>query len=243
MKSRLFAIVLLLAAGLPMSSCAGIPTLRGSGRLASEQREVSGVTGVELATLGKLTIRLGDAEELRIEGDDNLLPAIQTSMSGGMLTIKGRHGITLLPRESLSFDLTVKTVDAVVLSALGSIELAADVRTAQLSATITGGGKVTLQAVEADRLQVSISGLGDLVVNGGQVGEQSIAISGGGSYQAQQLQSDRADIQLSGLGLATVRVREYLKVAISGGGLVTYIGSPTVEQSISGIGRLAHIEE
>ena len=243
MRGPLCAIIVLSVVGLSVSGCVGIRTLRGSGRLAMEQREVSGVTGVELATLGKLTVRLGDSEELRMEGDDNLLPAIQTSMSGGMLTIKGRRWITLLPREPLSFDLTVKTLDAVVLSALGSIELPADLKTAQLSATITGGGKVTLQTVEADRLQVSISGLGDLLVNGGQVGEQSVVISGGGNYQAQQLQSDRADIQLSGLGLATIRVREYLKVAISGGGLVTYIGSPTVEQSITGIGRLERIED
>jgi Putative auto-transporter adhesin, head GIN domain len=242
-KGRLLAIVLLLTAALPMSSCVGVRTLRGSGRLATEQREVSGVTGVELATLAKLTIRLGDNEELRIEGDDNLLPAIQTSMSEGILTIKGRRGVTLLPRESLSFDLTVRTLDSVILSALGTIEMPADLRTAQLSATITGGGKVTLHSVEADRLQLNISGLGYLLVNGGQVGEQSVVISGGGNYQAQQLQSDRADIQLSGLGLATVRVREQLKVAISGGGLVTYVGSPTVEQSISGIGRLERIEE
>lgn len=243
MKRRLLAIVLLLTTGLPISSCAGIRTLRGSGRMAKELREVSGVTGVELATLGKLTIRVGDDEELRIEGDDNLLPAIQTSMSGGVLTIRGRRGITLLPRESLSFDLTVKTLDAVVLSALGSVEMPANLKTAQLSATITGGGKVMLQSVEADRLQVAISGLGDLLISGGQVGEQSVVISGGGNYRAQQLHSDRADVQLSGLGLATVRVREHLKVAISGGGLITYVGNPTVEQSISGIGRLERIEE
>jgi len=243
MRRRLLAFFLLVTAALPLSSCVGTRTLRGSGRLATEQREVNGVTGVELATLGKLTVRLGDSEQLRIEGDDNLLPVVQTSMSGGMLTIKGRRGITLLPRESLSFDLTVKTLDAVLLSALGSIEVPSDLRTAQLSATITGGGKVALQSVEADRLQVSISGLGDLSVGGGQVGEQSVVISGGGNYQAQQLQSGRADIQLSGLGLATIRVREYLNVAITGGGLVTYVGSPTVEQSISGIGRLERIEE
>jgi hypothetical protein len=243
MKRRLGAVALLLIAGLCAPGCAGVRALRGSGRLATEQREVSGVTGVELATLGKLTIRLGDQEELLIEGDDNLLPAIQTSMSGGMLTIKGRRGVTLLPRETLAFDLAVTTLDAVDLATLGSIDVPASLSTAQLSITVTGGGKVTIQAVSADKLQVSISGLGDLLINDGQVGEQTVVISGGGNYQAPQLQSDGADIQLSGLGLATVRARDYLRVTISGGGLVTYIGNPAVEQSISGIGRLEHVQE
>ena len=41
-------------------------TVRGSGNVVEESRAVSGVTGVELATLGNLTIELGDAVSFRI---------------------------------------------------------------------------------------------------------------------------------------------------------------------------------
>ena len=243
MKRCLSTLALLLAIGLTMTSCIGITTIRGSGTVAREQREVGGVTEVELGTIGRLEIRLGDKEELLIEGDDNLLAFIQTSMSGSRLTIKTRGGVTLLTREPMVFHLTVETLDAIVLSGLGSIDLPDNLQVSQLSATISGGGSLTMASLKADKLQVNISGLGDLVVSGGQVVEQDIVISGGGNYSAPELQSDRAEIRLSGLGSTAVRVQENLKVTISGGGLVRYSGNPTVEQTVSGIGRVQHIEE
>ena len=48
--------------------------LRGSGRMAEEERPVSGIIGVDLATFGDLTIEVGEQEGLSIEAEDNLIP-------------------------------------------------------------------------------------------------------------------------------------------------------------------------
>ena len=37
--------------------------------MVEEEREVSGFTGVELATFGNFTIEVGDEEELRVEAE------------------------------------------------------------------------------------------------------------------------------------------------------------------------------
>ena len=59
-------IAVLLAVILALGGCAiDTPrTVRGNGVVVTEERAVSGVTGVELATLGDLTIVLGEAESL-----------------------------------------------------------------------------------------------------------------------------------------------------------------------------------
>ena len=49
---------------------------------------MSGVTGVNLATIGHLTIELGDTESLRIEAEDNLMEYIETDVRSGKLRIR-----------------------------------------------------------------------------------------------------------------------------------------------------------
>jgi hypothetical protein len=208
-----------------------------------ETREVSGVEGVELATIGNLYVRQGDREELRIEGDDNLMRYIETRVDDGTLEIESRDRVSLLPREPLYFYLTVLELDSVVLAGLGSIELPDDVQVDSLTIEIRGGGTVEIEDLQADVFEVRISGLGDLYVEDGEVNEQRIGISGGGNYRARGLASDDAEVEVSGLGSATLWARENLEVKISGGGSVRYVGSPSVEQDVSGVGHVERIED
>ena len=62
-------------------------TIRGSGNVVEETREVSGVSGVQLATIGDMVIELGDKESLRIEAEDNLLEYFETEVRNGKLII------------------------------------------------------------------------------------------------------------------------------------------------------------
>ena len=62
-----------------------------------------------------------------------------------------------------------------------------------------------------------------------------------GDYRAEDLDSREARVSLSGLGSAFVRVRDHLDVTISGAGSVKYVGSPTVEKQVTGVGRVERI--
>src|SRR5690349_18517826 len=50
------------------------PSERGSGHVVSETREVSGFDSVSLAYPAQVLIKQGNAESLKIEAEDNLLP-------------------------------------------------------------------------------------------------------------------------------------------------------------------------
>jgi hypothetical protein len=236
-------IVWVLVIALGIGGCTGFRTVRGSGKAASEEREVSDFTGVELATFGKVYVELGDEETLRIEADDNLLRYFETRVRDGVLEIGGRSRVTMLPVEPVTFYVTLRQLDTIVLSGLGSIESREGVETSKLSVEILGGGNVELRDLSADELAVRISGLGDLYIEEGQVQEQEVVISGGGNYRARGLKSADGEVRVTGLGSATVRVQESLKVEISGGGSVRYVGSPKVEQDVSGLGHVERIEE
>jgi hypothetical protein len=50
-------------------------------------------------------------------------------------------------------------------------------------------------------------------------------------------------VQISGLGSSSLWVTTDLEVNISGGGSVRYKGNPTVQEELSGLGRVEKIEE
>jgi hypothetical protein len=241
-KGRIW-IVLLVALVLAAPGCLGYKTVLGSGRVGEERREVSDFTEVELATIGTLYIERGERPSLRIEGDDNLFRYLETEVRGNTLQIESRDRVSLLPREPLYYTLTVTELESVVLAGLGGIEISDALDLPKLSIRISGGGSVEVEDVTADRFDVEITGLGDLYVDEGQVGAQDVLISGGGNYRARGLESDTAAIRVTGLGSATVRVRDELDVTISGGGSVRYIGSPSVSQNVTGLGRVEQIRE
>ena len=87
MIKRALIVGLLLVMAVSATGCLGIRTVSGSGKVTEEEREVSGFTGVELATIGNLTIELGERESLHIEAEDNLMRYLETEVRGETLII------------------------------------------------------------------------------------------------------------------------------------------------------------
>jgi hypothetical protein len=220
----------------------GFQTVKGSGVVVSEERQVSDFSKVSLSGIGKLYLEVGDEEALVIEAEDNFLDYIETEVRGQTLEIKQQERVTLQPTESIIFYLTVKELDDISISGLGNVE-APDLRTSSLRLDISGGGDINIDSLEADALIITISGLGNLDIAGGEIEDQRINISGGGNYTAEDLSSVDAEVNISGLGNAIVKVQESLRVTISGGGSVKYIGSPEVSSDISGLGTITQIKE
>ncbi|MBN1642710.1 MAG: DUF2807 domain-containing protein [Anaerolineae bacterium] len=242
-RRGMWLVGLLLVAAVASAGCVGLKAVSGSGDPAEETREVSDFRKVELATLGTLYIEVGERETLRIEADDNLLPYLETEVRGDTLKIASRDMVGLLPKEPIYYYLTVRTLDEIVLSGLGSIEVPAPIETPALAVRISGGGSVELEDLRAETFDADLTGLGDLYVDEGVVEAQDVLISGGGNYRARGLESEQATVRVTGLGSATVRVSERLDVTISGGGSVRYIGSPSVTQDVSGLGRVEQVED
>jgi hypothetical protein len=67
-------------------------TITGSGPVVAQERDVSGISGVELAMSGTLHISMGNTTSLRIEAQDNLMEYIETEVRGGMLQIRNTLG-------------------------------------------------------------------------------------------------------------------------------------------------------
>ena len=86
--SMWLALMVLMAASL---ACAvpfvGIRTIKGSGNVVTEERDVSGFDRVALSGFGEVIITQGDKESLTVETDDNLMRYIETKVRGGTLEL------------------------------------------------------------------------------------------------------------------------------------------------------------
>jgi hypothetical protein len=237
-------------------------TIRGSGNVVEESRAVSGITGVNLATLGQLTVEVGDRESLRIEAEDNLMEYIESDVRSGELKIETQSDIRLDPSRPVNYYLTVTSLDSIRISSSGDIE-APDLESGRFNINVASSGNLKMGNLEADRLtvrisssgdvamgvlsadtlEVDITSTGDLDIAGGEVKTQNITISSSGKYTAQDLTSEEADVRLSSSGSATIWVTNRLQATLNSSGDVRYRGNPTVDASTSSSGDAIQISE
>ena len=264
-KHKLVLVVAILAFSILACQLGEIglgQMVRGSGDVVEETRPVSGVSGVELATLGHLFIEVGDTESLRIEAEDNLMEHLETEVQGGRLRIGTRGNVNLLPTEPVNYYLTVTGLEAIAISSSGNIQAPdleadrfsvtisssgnldmGDITTDRLTVGISSSGNVMIGILNAEALEVNITSSGNLDIAGGQVAEQNVSISSSGNYRAEDLESTEADVRLSSSGSATIWVSDSLRAVLSSSGDLRYRGNPTVEANTSSSGDVVRIGE
>jgi len=74
----------LLTVGFVVTACSATA---GSGQLATQPRQVSGFTSVELTGVGELSIDQTGTESLTVSAEDNLLPLLTSRVEGDTLIL------------------------------------------------------------------------------------------------------------------------------------------------------------
>lgn len=208
-------------------------SVKGSGNVVTETRQVRQFDQVGLSGSGHMSIMQGDHESLTIEADDNLLPLIKSDLAGSLLKI-GPENVNLRPTRTIQYRLQLKSLKGLLLA--GSVEAEApSIQSDHLRVVISGSGRIQVPKLETDDLVVQVSGSGEVHL-AGRVNRQTVQISGSGNYSAGGCESQDASVNISGSGDATVWARQKLEGHVSGSGDVGYYGSPQVSTHVSGSG-------
>ena len=203
----------LLAVGSVVTACSATA---GSGQLATQSRQVSGFTSVELTGVGELSIDQTGTESLTVSAEDNLLPLLTSRVVGDTLILGKKPNTRVVTTKPITYTLTMKDITGLAVSGSGTIN-APKLTTAALRIEISGSGVIT---------------------TAGNVDDQSLEISGSGRYLADGLTSKTTTAEISGSGTGNVVASNALDVKISGSGTLTYSGKPQVSQTVSGSGKL-----
>jgi hypothetical protein len=193
-----------------------VNTVRGSGHLSTESRNVSNFQRVTLKGSGELTIEQTGKEALTITADDNLLPLITSDVDGNELVLEPKKHTNIDPTQRIAYKLEVGKLVGI---------------------SVAGDGVLNANGIVSDRLQITGAGstTGKL---SGQVENLEIVVTGEGKYEAGDLKSKEVKVMITGDGKAVVAASEKLDVTVIGSGTVEYIGDPTIKQSVVGSGSV-----
>lgn len=208
-----------------------------SDTIITDERAVSGYTGIDMRTFGRVVLTQGDSESVTLTGSDNIVALVQSTVQDGILIIEMEQPINVLnvdKEKVLTCDITVKDLKALTVSGAAEVEMDS-LTTSALLATMGGAGQIRLSDLAADSIEIRVTGVGNIEV-AGEAARATITISGAGNVNAPDLKCQTAQITISGLGNATVWVTDQLTGDIKGGGSVSYYGDPQTATKTTGLG-------
>jgi hypothetical protein len=216
------------------------PSVRGSGNVISETRDASGFNAINLEYPAEVLITQGKVESVKIEAEDNLLPGLKTQVKNGALEIfyKKSSDQFVNPTKPVVITIVVKDLANVDFSSAGKLTING-LKTENLDVSLNGAGNLELNDINIKKLSVDLSGAGSMSASG-TAGDLGVNINGFGDFKGADLHGKTANVNISGAGGATVWVDDALDANISGAGSIDYYGSAKVSKQISGVGGVKY---
>ncbi|WP_342117376.1 head GIN domain-containing protein [Pseudoduganella sp. OTU4001] len=213
--------------------------VQGNGNIAKQTREVSNFDALGLGLPGNVEVRMGNAESVTIESDDNILPLIETVVEDGTLKIRPVRRNLQLDTRNLKVVVTARKIERISVGGSGSVD-AEGIRGGKLSFDVGGSGSMSLRNIEGDSITVSLGGSGNLKASG-SAEKLKVSIGGSGKVSTGQLATKDATVSIGGSGQAVVWAKQSLTVSVAGSGDVSYYGEPQVTKSVMGSGSVKRL--
>ncbi len=234
-------LVFLFASLIALQSSAQWPweKIEGNGRLKKETRQAGNYTAVASAGSWDVMIAYGESNSITIEGDENLLPYIETMVEEGKLSIRTRKSYNLRSKNKITVYVSLTRITGISLSGSGDIIGQGRFRNEGESYfKLSGSGKIDMDFDKVGTAEVGISGSGDIRLKG-SAGSVNVKISGSGNADCSELIADNASVRVSGSGNVKINANKSIDASISGSGNVSYKGAASdVKKHVAGSGRL-----
>lgn len=211
----------------------------GNGHIIKETRKVSGYTGVSSSGSWDVMIAYGESDAIQVEGDENLLPYIETTVKDGQLEIRSRKNANLRSKKKITVYVSLTRMTAIHLS--GSGDIMGEGKFENPGTTVfrvSGSGSIRINLHKIGKAEIGVSGSGNVRVSG-SAASVSARISGSGNADCSSLICDDAHAQISGSGNIKLNANKSVEAQISGSGNVTYTGAASdIKKHVSGSGRV-----
>jgi hypothetical protein len=235
MKRYPIFLVLCLAALLAACSNNQADLIVGSAKVITETRPVNDFTSLELGCSADVILAQGPLA-VSIEGEDNILPLIETRVSGGKLIIDSKPNSNFRSTKPIVIHIAVPKLSSIQVSASGDVDIDG-FTAASLDLNTSGSGNIRLQGLQADSVKATISGSGGMTLDG-KTGQLTVKDSASGNFTGTRLESRQANVTLTGSGDATVWVTYSLSATLSASGNLMYYGAAGLDQKVTGSGNV-----
>ncbi len=188
---------------------------KGSGKRSEENRALPNFKQIRVVGGVDVIYNQNSSALVKISGDDNIIPIIETTVDGEILNITTKKSYSSqLP---ITLQITSPSLLAIFLD---------------------GSGKFTIDNINSPQLLVNISGSSTFTASG-KVNNIEIQISGAGDVNTQSLDANEVALNIIGSGDLRVTAHKKLTATLLGSGEVKYFGNPgIIEKNIIGAGEV-----
>lgn len=209
---------------------------------AEEQsRDVSIFSQISLRISGKVYLKQGEPQSVRVVAKESVIDDIITEVKGDELTIRFPNK-TLFQRKfnpgKVEIYITVPDVNGLAVSGSGDI-VCKNLDARILNLAVSGSGSIEIDKLESKKVKGAISGSGNVRLNDGGLAEElTVAISGSGNFDASGFEAEDINVSTSGSGNCKVYSNGSIEARIAGSGSVLYDGNASIDASVAGSGKV-----
>ncbi len=205
-----------------------------------EKRDVYGFNDITYTLPGTLEIIQSDKESLELEGNSDDLEKIITKVDGNTLKIYTKNHSNGLGNVKVY----VSVIDLKEMSVAGSgdVIFKSKLETDRLELDLSGSGNIQCENLICGYNETNIAGSGDVFLGGEAKDKVELNIAGSGDIRAENLKTREVEVNIAGSGSAKVWVTDNLETNIIGSGDVYYKGNPLVNAESVGSGSTRSME-
>lgn len=224
-KQLITTIAILLSITINAQSWWNSKKVKGNGNVITKTRSIDSFDKVSVG--GSFDVNLIDGTEgkLTIEGEENLLPYIETEVRNGKLKVQFKENTNIRTTKRLVITIPFEDIEAISLGGSGNVTVKKRLKADDASFSIGGSGNITTN-VEANTVKVSIGGSGNIKLKG-KTDNFKCSLAGSGSIKAYDLNANSLKASIAGSGSIQTSVRNKIKANIVGSGSVYYKGNPS----------------
>lgn len=236
MKKTIFAVCMIAVGGMFLASCEKVV---GTGPVITEQRNVTGFTGVSVSMSGRVNYSIGPVYKVEVQAQQNILNVLETYRDNNELVVKTKPGVWVKPSESITVNITAPDLNYVNLDGSANVYITGNVVAPVCTFRISGSGNINADSIKvANQLTATLSGSGDVKVLKGTANNMQLKTSGSGKIDMGNVVANKATTDINGSGSMWLHVLQELNVDISGSGSVYYHGNPIISARVSGSGKV-----
>jgi hypothetical protein len=212
---KMTCVPVLCLAAITINNC-DVNAVSGSGVSKTESRSVGSFSKIELSGSPDVEVAVGSPMSVSVTADDNILPLVETKVSGDTLDIdsKGSYNTHI----GVTVKITAPTLEGV---------------------SVSGSGNIHVTGLKGDEMEAGITGSGNVDLSGA-VGRLKAHITGSGDLKANDLSAKHVKVSVTGSGDATIQATEELDASVTGSGDVHYSGNPPeVRKNVIGSGDVS----
>jgi hypothetical protein len=218
------------------------PAIRGSGVSMEETRPVEAFHALEAGSALQVTIAVTkDAKPgLKISGDDNLVPLVESEIRDGTLILRIKADSSISPKLPLLAEVTSGELDRVEASGASKVTVKGGSKVDRFIAGASGAARVFVEGVETPKAVASASGASHVTLSG-SAESLEVDASGASQVKAEELKVDDAKVSISGASGAALRASKSVAGDVSGASHLDLHGRPA-KNTVSTSGA-SHVNE